>query len=283
MPILQTLGALAPFIGTGATAGLQIGAGRKNRREARHLQEQQNLANMRMAEYAYSKDLEQWYRANEYNLPKNQMARLKEAGINPATVFGHGTIAGNTQTGSTPRYNAPRIDKSAIPRDFGSLNQLGPYFDLKMRQAQTDNLNANTEKQTAEAGKVRLETAVEDIKLQLEKDLRFHKKRKGRYDALISRRKWNQLREEGERKADEFRYKASQREQQEARQAMLDELLKLELKEQKLPIPRDQMAYVVATLVFMQGMNWDMPDWLKTFAQNAGIDLEGVKRRYRSK
>ena len=45
-----------------------------------------------MAEYAYSKDLEMWQAQNAYNHPTEQMARLKEAGINPHMAYMKGNL-----------------------------------------------------------------------------------------------------------------------------------------------------------------------------------------------
>ena len=42
-----------------------------------------NQANMKLAEYQYSKDLDMWNRQNEYNSPSAQMERFNAAGLNP--------------------------------------------------------------------------------------------------------------------------------------------------------------------------------------------------------
>lgn len=102
-----------------------------------------NKANRKLAEYSYKKDLEMWNRQNTYNLPSNQMARLKEAGLNPNSLFGNGTLAGNT-SGPAPKYNPPEIklDTSRIIPDAGPI--LGQYQTMKMQQAQTNNIEADT-------------------------------------------------------------------------------------------------------------------------------------------
>lgn len=107
-------------------------------------QKKQNEANMDLAEYQYSRDLDMWNRANFYNSPGEQMKRLKEAGLNPNLVYGNG-VTGNS-TASLPHYQAPEISKNFKPflgPDVGAM--LNTYQDIAVRQAQIDNLRAATE------------------------------------------------------------------------------------------------------------------------------------------
>jgi len=106
-----------------------------------------NRANMKMAKYAYSKDLEMWNRQNAYNTPTAQMARLKGSGLNPNIVYGSGTVAGNTGS-QMPKYNAPTLKYDLQAPDIGG--QLTQFQDFKMRQAQTDNVKAQTRKTNVE-------------------------------------------------------------------------------------------------------------------------------------
>jgi len=92
-----------------------------------------NRANRKLAEYQYSKELEAWNRQNEYNSPTNQMARFKEAGLNPALIYGKGT-AGNATT--LPKYQAPTIShKNPIPDTLGTLSQ---YYGMQNLQEQNN-------------------------------------------------------------------------------------------------------------------------------------------------
>lgn len=104
-------------------------------------QKRTNQANMEMAKYAYSKDLEMWNRQNVYNSPEAQMQRLKSAGLNPNLVYGQGAVA--NAAGQMPRYNAPTLDYNYTPPvqdTFGST--LAMYQDFQVKQAQVDNLKA---------------------------------------------------------------------------------------------------------------------------------------------
>lgn len=98
----------------------------------------QRKTNKQLAEYAYTKDLEMWNRANEYNSPENQMQRLKDAGLNPNLAYGSGNVAGNTST-QTPKYQMPeqKYEPVQMPNVLGMLGQ---YQDIQQKKAITDNL-----------------------------------------------------------------------------------------------------------------------------------------------
>lgn len=68
----------------------------------------QNKENRHLLDYQYSKNLEQWNRENEYNSPKAQMARLKEAGLNPYLVYGHGTAV--SSAASSPQFGSASME-----------------------------------------------------------------------------------------------------------------------------------------------------------------------------
>lgn len=97
----------------------------------------QNTANMQMQELQWRRSLDMWNRQNEYNSPKAQMARLKEAGLNPNLVYGNGSVVGNT-TGQLPRYEAPQLSFDHRLPNFST--NLSEYQDLQVKNAQIDNL-----------------------------------------------------------------------------------------------------------------------------------------------
>lgn len=55
-----------------------------------------NYYNKKAAKKAYEREIDLMDRQNAYNTPSAQMERLKEAGLNPALVYGNGTVSGNT-------------------------------------------------------------------------------------------------------------------------------------------------------------------------------------------
>lgn len=68
-----------------------------------------NAKNMELAEYQFDKNVEMWNMMNKYNLPINQMERLRAAGLNPNLVYGSQAVTGNTQS-NAPQYQAPHIN-----------------------------------------------------------------------------------------------------------------------------------------------------------------------------
>lgn len=94
----------------------------------------QNKANMELANYTYTKDLEMWNKANTYNSPTEQMKRLREAGLNPNLVYGSGANA--QSSAQIPKFQKPEISKNYLPPlDF--MQVLNSYQDFRMKQAQT--------------------------------------------------------------------------------------------------------------------------------------------------
>lgn len=100
-------------------------------------------ANKAQAEYAYSKELESWNRQNAYNSPEAQMARLRAAGLNPNMMYGSGS-GGGGQASQMPRYNAPTLQYNQQPL-VNVAGMLQQYQDFRMRQAQIDNVKAQTQ------------------------------------------------------------------------------------------------------------------------------------------
>jgi len=132
---------LGAIIGLGGT----IAQGIFNRKQSKKNTKRTNQANMELAKYAYEKDLEMWERNNKYNSPEAQMKRLQEAGLNRNLVYGSGNVAGNT-SGQTPHYQNPRMDyMGQLPVDVGgAANALQTYQDIRLKEAQIDNVKAST-------------------------------------------------------------------------------------------------------------------------------------------
>lgn len=82
-----------------------------------------------LAKYQYDLNMQGWREMNEYNSPKNQMARFQEAGLNPNLIYGSGSAsAGNA--GSVPEYRAPNLAR------FQAFDNVGSQFLAGMMQIQ---------------------------------------------------------------------------------------------------------------------------------------------------
>lgn len=104
-------------------------------------QKSTNKANLKLAEYQYSKALEMWNRQNEYNLPKNQMQRLTDAGLNPNLVYGNGTVQGLTSA-PAPQYHAPTLQAYTNFGSLGADQAVTTYMQLKQSDAAINKTNA---------------------------------------------------------------------------------------------------------------------------------------------
>lgn len=114
--------------------------------QARKAGQEANAANRSLAEYSYAQDQLQWDRSNEYNSPAAQMARLKEAGLNPNLIYGGGSGgAAGTASSSSPKFNAPTINAvpTGIPGQIPQMLML--HQDLQLKQAQIDNVKSHTD------------------------------------------------------------------------------------------------------------------------------------------
>lgn len=97
-----------PAIGSALISGISslFGGGAGNAAAVKAVQEQ-NRGNMELAKYAYSQNLAQWERENQYNTPAAQIARMRDAGLNPNLMYGD-TNAGGISAKS-PTYDAPHL------------------------------------------------------------------------------------------------------------------------------------------------------------------------------
>lgn len=102
--------------------------------------------NEKMYERQRQDALADWERQNEYNHPSAQMARLREAGLNPNLVYGNGADAtsnASIRSSSTGTYSqaSPNLGRGA------GLD----WYDMKLKQAQIDNLRVINTVNTQEA------------------------------------------------------------------------------------------------------------------------------------
>lgn len=110
------------------------------------------LYNLRLAQMQNQWNIAQWERENEYNSPAAQKARLKAAGLNADMMYGQGALSNVAASSPQLTSGAP-----ASPMDWSSLanqanygNVVNSFLDTQMKQAQIDNMNADTKKKGAE-------------------------------------------------------------------------------------------------------------------------------------
>lgn len=133
-----------PFFGSLASAGGSLVGSIANGLFGGAQVRRQLKANKELAQYQFDLNRQQWQAENEYNSPKAQMQRLKEAGLNPNLVYGSGSVSGNTTTAG-PRFEAPKSGKNDR-WDFANMaaQAIMMYQDIQQKQANIDLSRAQT-------------------------------------------------------------------------------------------------------------------------------------------
>ena len=111
----------------------------------------QNLFNLGGASGANRRQIEFWKMQNEYNRPINQVARLKEAGLNPALMYGKAASPGIAQgVGQAQRANY-QVDNP--------MPQITQFADIGLKEAQTNNFQAMNTVNVQRAAQIAMDTA----------------------------------------------------------------------------------------------------------------------------
>lgn len=161
MPIIETLIAkgLMPSVISGASSliGQGINAGS---------QLMNNSSQLSYAKEMYEKQradaLADWNMQNAYNSPSSQMARFKEAGLNPNLIYGQMSNSPVVRTSSPQSYNptAPQVDLG------GTANMaISQYYDTQIKTEQTNLLKQQIQNSITENSLKQLEWAEKNIKL----------------------------------------------------------------------------------------------------------------------
>lgn len=101
-----------------------------------------NKRNRKFSEEMYERqkadNIAFWNMQNAYNSPSSQMARFKEAGLNPNLIYGQQNTAGSITSADfkQPQQHPVQIDSNP------ALTAIDLMYNLEMKQAQTDNLKA---------------------------------------------------------------------------------------------------------------------------------------------
>lgn len=107
------------------------------------MQRETNALQYRMFNEANAFTKEMWNATNAYNTPEQQAARLKAAGINPAFVFGNGSVseAGQISSQSPPSLTAPHVDPyNPVP---AASTAVDAFLQSQMYNANIKNMHEN--------------------------------------------------------------------------------------------------------------------------------------------
>lgn len=135
----------ASVVSSGTNAYAQ---GRMNRKTRQY--------NKEMYERQRQDALSDWAVQNEYNSPRAQMQRYREAGLNPALIYGQSNESGVIRSSDAQSWNprAPQIDLGEAAK-----TGLAAYMDVQLKQASLDNLRAQQTVILEEAALKRAQTA----------------------------------------------------------------------------------------------------------------------------
>lgn len=138
MGLLSNITAPQAAIGQGA---LNFIGGFLENKWNKQLLNQQTEANLELAKYGYDRDQQMWHMQNLYNTPQNQMARFKQAGLNPNLIYGQGS-PGNAS--SMPSFKTPTAGRmiAKVPK----LEMLQAYQTAKQAEANIQLTNAQKER-----------------------------------------------------------------------------------------------------------------------------------------
>lgn len=87
---------------------------------------------------------EMFDKTNKYNSMSNQVAQMRQSGINPALAYSGNSFA----PGSMPSVSAGGTSSSGSvsPTQYATTDIVGPALSIARQQAEIDNINASTEK-----------------------------------------------------------------------------------------------------------------------------------------
>lgn len=105
----------------------------------------QGLFGIRQGKKQRAHELSLWHMTNEYNSPKAQMDRLREAGLNPHLV--HGNANQTDQPHQSPDEPTPNPFDSLMP----ALSQIAQIratnMEIAKKEAEIENIRGNTQNQ----------------------------------------------------------------------------------------------------------------------------------------
>jgi len=121
----------ASLIGSGINAGSQMATNSSQLSYSKEMYEKQR-----------ADALADWNMQNEFNSPKQQMIRFKEAGLNPNLIYGQMSNSPVVRTSSPQSYNptAPQVDLGSTAN-----MAIGQYYDTQLKSAQIDLVKAQAD------------------------------------------------------------------------------------------------------------------------------------------
>jgi hypothetical protein len=124
---------------------------------SRYNTDQTIKAQKEMADLKWQRDKEMWNMQNAYNTPQAQMDRFEAAGLNRNLIYGQGSHGNSTQL---PQYSDVKPEFNYKANQW--ITTLSQYQDFKFKQAQIDNVNAQTKQTNTITGLKAIESYVKE-------------------------------------------------------------------------------------------------------------------------
>lgn len=142
--------AINGFVGSPLGQGIgAIGTSIINNLFDNYRAKQQRQWNEEMMDKQNAFSLDMWNKTNEYNTPANQKQRMVDAGMNPLYYGLDGSSANSFESAQPLSY-----ERSTMPL---LSNPFPGMLDAQVKQAQIDNINADTTKKLADTDQTYLE------------------------------------------------------------------------------------------------------------------------------
>ena len=104
-----------------------------------------NKANAEATKYASDLDYRKWREYLDYSDTKEQVKRMRSAGMNPALAMANGAIDSGNPSSPAADTKYPTYDFSPIAQ--GMRDSVDLYQNYRLQNAQIDNMNAQTQNQ----------------------------------------------------------------------------------------------------------------------------------------
>lgn len=104
-----------------------------------------NRTNKKLSREARAYDFKMWNLQNEYNTPKAQMERYKEAGLNPNLIYGNGSVSGNASP--VPRSPVTTVENPLKGLDLVNtvMSAISAYNDIRVKDQTISNMKTQEE------------------------------------------------------------------------------------------------------------------------------------------
>lgn len=149
---------LLPMFGSLISAGTQLLGQKRQERHNRQIAQEQNQMNRDNMQWSFDKNKQLLAEQLAYDTPEAQMARYKQAGLNPHLIYGQGSSGTQGQPlsfGQAPGANIQPTDKSIpdVAKSFiGNTMAMG-QIGLNLARENQANMNTQAESMKLEIAK----------------------------------------------------------------------------------------------------------------------------------